>query len=80
MAYWEEMHVRNLYTLLKGSGGTEGVYSLVGPAIKPNSMVDSYFKTPYHTRTSLSPEGEFSQQMMGVKAFKPWVKKVSYFS
>jgi len=78
--YLELMKVTNLYTVLRGSEPAAGVYSVVGPVMKPKAMVDSYFKTPYHARRALSPEGEFSQQMMGVKIYKPYLQKVSYFS
>lgn len=78
--YLKLMKVTNLYTVLKVSDTASGVYSVVGPVMKPKVMVDSYFKTPYHARRALSPEGEFSQQMMGVKTYKPFFQKVSYFS
>lgn len=79
LAYLRVMKVRNLYTIWKSGESTGKVYSTVGPVMKPTSSIDSFFKTPYRPRPSFTPEAEFSQLMMGIKPFKPFIKKESYF-
>ena len=79
LTYLLSSGVKNLYTVLRSNTAANGVHCLTGPAMKPKKDVDSYFKTPYTRGKQLSVEGEFSQQMMGVKVFKPYKHKESYF-